>query len=234
VSSDAILKCANTICDSKKLAAHFFTGQRAGLPAPTPITTGLKTKLVFFSLWNLLFTVLVLFLPAGTFQFWRAWAFVGVTAAFSIGAVVYLYRRDPQVLARRTLRTEKIGFQKLIIFFSKAVYACCLMLSAWDFRFGWTRAHIGPVPGWLSVAALAVIAAADVWFIAVMQANPFGSSIIQVEAGQTIAAAGPYRLVRHPMYLGWIIRWFATLVALGSLVTFPAFCLTFPFSCCAC
>jgi protein-S-isoprenylcysteine O-methyltransferase Ste14 len=183
---------------------------------------------VLFTLWNLLFTIAVLFLGAGTFRFWRAWAFIGVMVMFPLGALIYLYRRDPRALARRTLRTEKIGVQKLIIFFSKAVYASCLVLAAWDFRFGWTRAHIGPVPWWISVAALGVVAAADVWFAAVMEANRFGASIIQVEDGQSVAATGPYRFVRHPMYLGWVLRWLATPVALGSFITVPAFCLIIP------
>jgi protein-S-isoprenylcysteine O-methyltransferase Ste14 len=61
-----------------------------------------------------------------------------------------------------------------------------------------------------------------------MKANRFAASIIQVEAGQTIAAVGPYRLVRHPMYLGVIVTWLATPLALGSDITLPVFALVIP------
>ena len=91
----------------------------------------------------------VLFLSAGTFRFWQAWALIGVTFAGQLGVAIYFYRHDPQALARRTLRTERIGAQKLIMLFSKALYAFCFILAGLDFRFGWTRAHLEPVPWWL-------------------------------------------------------------------------------------
>ena len=61
-----------------------------------------------------------------------------------------------------------------------------------------------------------------------MKANPFAASVIQVEARQTIADTGPYRLIRHPMYAGTIVLWFALPLALGSLVALPAFVLLIP------
>ncbi|HXB59151.1 MAG TPA: isoprenylcysteine carboxylmethyltransferase family protein [Candidatus Acidoferrales bacterium] len=170
----------------------------------------------------------VLFLSAGTFRFWQAWALIGVTFAGQLGVAIYFYRHDPQALVRRTLRTERIGAQKLIMLFSKALYAFCFILAGLDFRFGWTRAHIGPLPWWLSIVALGVVALTEFWFIAVLTANRFGSSIIQVEDGQRVAVTGPYRFVRHPMYAGWVVKWLATPVALGSLAALPAFCLIIP------
>jgi protein-S-isoprenylcysteine O-methyltransferase Ste14 len=170
----------------------------------------------------------VLFLSAGTFRFWQAWALVGVTFAGQLGVAIYFYRHDPQALARRTLRREEIGVQKVIMFFSKALYAFCFILAALDFRFGWTDAHLGPVPWWVSIAALGVVVLTEFWFVAVLEANRFGSSIIRVEDGQRVAVTGPYRFVRHPMYAGWIARWLAMPVALGSLAALPAFCLIIP------
>jgi protein-S-isoprenylcysteine O-methyltransferase Ste14 len=214
--------------DAKKLVARFFAGQRAGLPTPTPIPAGLKTKLAWLVLPNLLFMIAALFMGAGTFQFWQAWALIGVAFACQLGAVIYFYHRDPEALARRTLRHEKIGVQKAVILITKVVHACSFILAGLDFRFGWTRTYIGPVPYWLSIAALGVVVLTEFWFIAVLKANRFGSSIIQVEDGQSVAATGPYRFVRHPMYAGWIARWLATPLALGSLAALPAFCLIIP------
>jgi len=169
-----------------------------------------------------------LFLSAGTFRFWQAWVFIGVSFVSTLGTMIYLYRHDPETLARRTLRREEIGVQKAIILSIKVLYTFSFILAGLDFRFGWTHAHTGPMPYWLSIAALGVVVLADFWFVAVLEANPFGSSVIQIEDGQSVAATGPYRLVRHPMYLGWIARWLATPVALGSLAALPAFCLIIP------
>ena len=170
----------------------------------------------------------VLFLSARTFHFWQAWAFIGVSFASTLGTMIYLYRHDPEVLARRTLRHEEIGVQKVVILFIKVLYTFSFILAGLDFRFGWTHARIGPVPCWLSLAALGIVVLADFWFVAVLEANPFGASVIQIEDGQSVAVTGPYRLVRHPMYLGWVVRWLATPIALGSLAALPAFCLIIP------
>jgi protein-S-isoprenylcysteine O-methyltransferase Ste14 len=90
------------------------------------------------------------------------------------------------------------------------------------------RMLFGQVPWWVSVAALAVIMGSDLWFVAVLKANSFATSVIQVETGQTLAAKGPYQMVRHPMYLGMIVRWLVTPLALGSLVAVPVFCALIP------
>ena len=66
---------------------------------------------------------------------------------------------------------------------TKGLWVFSLVLTGFDFRFGWTRAHVGPIPWWLSVMALAIIIGADIWFISVLKANSFAASIIQVEEG---------------------------------------------------
>jgi protein-S-isoprenylcysteine O-methyltransferase Ste14 len=177
---------------------------------------------------HVLFLPLLLFVPANTLRFWQAWAFIIISVGFHFCFVVYFYRRDSQALARRMIRREKILAQRFLIFITKIIWLCSLILVGWDFRFGWTRAHIGTVPWWLSVMALAAVAGTDIWFVAVLKANSFAASIIQVEEGQNIAATGPYRFMRHPMYLGFIVRWLATPLALGSLITLPVFSLIIP------
>ncbi|MBU0705027.1 MAG: isoprenylcysteine carboxylmethyltransferase family protein, partial [Chloroflexi bacterium] len=52
-----------------------------------------------------------------------------------------------------------------------------------------------------------------------MTANKFFSTSVRIqeERGHTVASEGPYRYVRHPGYVGYIIALFATALALGSL-----------------
>ncbi len=56
----------------------------------------------------------------------------------------------------------------------------------------------------------------------------FASRTIQVEAGQKVISTGPYRLVRHPMYLGSLVMCVFTPLALGSYFAVPVFALTIP------
>ncbi len=193
-----------------------------------PDETNLKARLVRRTLLGLLFLPAMLFLSAGTLKFWQGWAFLVSSLGFSIGSTIYFYQHDPQLLARRMLTREKRGAQKIIMLLLRVLYLYAFILAGWDYRSGWTRTTTGPVPWWLTFLALAIILGGNLLIISVLKANRFAASIIQIEAGQTIADVGPYRLVRHPMYLGVILIWLATPLALGSYVTVPAFALIIP------
>ncbi len=172
--------------------------------------------------------VAVLLLVPGTAKYWQGWAFMSVNLVVTVAFCTYLYQLDPQVLERRLLRKEKVGAQKIVLFLMKEVSVIFYLLCGLDNRFGWSRAFIGPVPWWLTLLALACYAGGYLQFFPVMKANRFASSIIQVEAGQTIADTGPYRLVRHPMYAIGIFLWFWMPLALGSFVVLPVAMLIIP------
>jgi protein-S-isoprenylcysteine O-methyltransferase Ste14 len=40
--------------------------------------------------------------------------------------------------------------------------------------------------------------------------------VVEVEKGQPVIQSGPYSVIRHPMYLGTVLMYLATPVALGS------------------
>lgn len=200
----------------------------AALPTPAIIPDGLLAKAIRVIVLGTVLLSAILFCPAQTLNFWQAWAYVAITMSLPIATMLYFYKRDPQALARRFLRVETLGAQKIVMFIVKLAYVCGILLSGMDFRFGWTRERFGAVPWWVSVLALAVILCGHVWFILVLKSNPFAASIIRTETGQTISAGGPYRVVRHPMYTGMIVTWLATPFALGSLVTVPIFAVIIP------
>jgi protein-S-isoprenylcysteine O-methyltransferase Ste14 len=102
------------------------------------------------------------------------------------------------------------------------------LLPGLDHRFDWSREFLAPVPWWLTMLALLLVLAGHFLFFWVMKANRFAASIILVESGQTVADAGPYRLVRHPMYAGAVVLWLAAPVALGSFIALPAFAPVLP------
>src|ERR1700722_12726032 len=116
------------------------------MPDQTSPPAGLILKLFSYTLWTLLFVAACVFIPARTLNFWQGWAFLAMSAALPVGVGIYFYKRDPEVIARRLQRHEQIGVQKFLITLAKILYVCILILSGADFRFGWTRAHFGPVP----------------------------------------------------------------------------------------
>ena len=185
-----------------------------------PKTKNLLTRLIGFGLVGQIFLAVCLLVP-GTIHFWQAWAFMAVTFVLTFFFCAYYYRRDPEFLARRLLWKEKNRVQRLIIFLAQIVSVIFYVLCGLDHRLGWSRTCLVPVPWWLTWLALLLYAGSYLLLIPVCNANRFAATVIQIEAGQTVADQGPYRLVRHPMYAVSLLVWLWIPLALGSFVVLP-------------
>ena len=171
----------------------------------------------------------MIFLPAGSWTFWQGWAF---TAAFLLPillAHIYFLRYDRALLERRLRTREQVKEQKLLIRVFVLLFLSTFLLPGFDHRFGWSRKLGGEVPIWLTVVSLALVAAGFFFVFWVLKVNSYAGRTITVDSGQTVISTGPYAWVRHPMYLGSIVLWLFTPLALGSWVSLPAFALLVPF-----
>lgn len=156
----------------------------------------------------------VLFASAGTLRFWQAWVYLGLQLVGLVATYVYLARNDPALLERRLIldeQGEKETVQRRIIGTLRVLGLATLVLAGVDHRLGWST-----IPGPIVGAAAAVFAAGILVVLFVFRENTYTSSIIEVAAEQTVVATGPYRMVRHPMYLGVLITGLATPLVLGS------------------
>jgi protein-S-isoprenylcysteine O-methyltransferase Ste14 len=166
------------------------------------------------SLFGVVALAALLFIPAGTFDYWQAWLFMAVFVTTSGAITVDLAIRDPKLLERRMHvgpRAEKEPAQKVIVLLAMLGFIAMLVVSALDHRFGWSS-----VPASLSVLADGLIALAFLFVFFVFRENSFSASTIQIAEGQTVISTGPYALVRHPMYAGALVMLLALPVALGS------------------
>lgn len=164
---------------------------------------------------GILFVLALLFLPAGTWNYWQAWAWLASLFIPMILSLLYLLRIDPALLERRTRTRETRPEQKRIIGISVIYFLVIFILPGFDRRFGWSS-----VPVWLVLVADLFVIAAYALYILVMRANSYASRIIEVEKEQRVISGGPYALVRHPMYLSMIWMMTATPLALGSYWAF--------------
>lgn len=64
--------------------------------------------------------------------------------------------------------------------------------------------------------------------ILVFKENSYASRTIEVVEGQKVITTGPYSIIRHPMYLGSIVMFMLTPIALGSWWAAPVFLLYIP------
>src|SRR5262245_33952894 len=91
---------------------------------------------------------LLLFISAGTVEYWQAWIYLAIFAGTSIVASVYLMRHDPALLARRMRggpTEEKRPAQKIIMLFTSTGFIALLVVSALDVRFGWSSVPLAGV-----------------------------------------------------------------------------------------
>jgi len=98
------------------------------------------------------------------------------------------------------------------------------LLPGLDHRFGWSH-----LPLWLTIFSQTLVLGGWVMMYWVMKVYSFAGSTIQVEPGQHLISTGPYRIVRHPMYLGAGVMLLFSPLALGSYFAFPALLSSSPF-----
>ncbi|HZN78360.1 MAG TPA: isoprenylcysteine carboxylmethyltransferase family protein [Mycobacterium sp.] len=169
------------------------------------ITSGLIGLVVFG---------LLVFWPAGTFDYWQGWTFIVVFAASTTIPSLYLAVTNPAALKRRMQAgpaAETRVLQKVIISIAFLAMGATIVVSALDFRFGWSS-----VPATISVVGDVLVAVGlGIAMLTTIQ-NGYASANITVESGQQVMSTGLYSVVRHPMYLGNVVLMVGIPLALGS------------------
>ena len=170
----------------------------------------------------------MIFFTAGSVRFWQGWVFMGIVLISLLGFFIYFSRYDFPLLKRRLEGEETVAEQKLLMRAANQSVILLFLVPGLDHRFRWSLSLLGPMPVWLSLVAQAALLGGFVWVFWVMKTNSYASRTVTVEAGQTVIATGPYRMVRHPMYLGVLVMTVSTPLALGSWVACPLFALLIP------
>jgi protein-S-isoprenylcysteine O-methyltransferase Ste14 len=163
---------------------------------------------------GIVFFALLLCVPAGTIHYWQAWVFIAVFMISTMGPSMYLAVKHPEALARRMHggpKAETRPVQKMVMWAVLASVFATGVVSALDWRFGWTHVPTAVVVLGNVVVGVSLVAAQ--W---VVIQNNFAGASISVEAGQPVISSGLYGIVRHPMYICALIMMFATPLALGS------------------
>lgn len=156
----------------------------------------------------------LLFLPAGSLNYWQGWLFIATFVASSIAYTAYLAKNDPALLKRRTeagIAHEKESAQKIVMACLYVVSIALVVAPPLDVRFGWSR-----LPWQVCVLGDAGVAISFYLFYLVSKVNSYAAANVRVEEGQTVVSTGVYGLVRHPMYSAAIVLFVATPLALGS------------------
>jgi protein-S-isoprenylcysteine O-methyltransferase Ste14 len=171
-------------------------------------------QLVGSTVGSVVFFGVLLFWPAGTFDYWQAWVFIAVFVVSTMGPTVHLAVRYPEAFQRRlksgpTAETRIV--QKLIMIALPVAVVAVSVVSALDHRFTWSTVPVAVV----IVGDVLVAGGIGLAYLVIAQ-NNYAAATITVEEGQELVSTGLYGIVRHPMYVGALIMTVGTPLALGS------------------
>jgi hypothetical protein len=83
----------------------------------------------------------IIFIPAGTLDYWQGWAFAGTLLVSSLLVTVYMALNDRELLESRLRMgpaAEKTSAQKVITAVGFAVFVTALVTIVLDHRLGWS------------------------------------------------------------------------------------------------
>lgn len=168
------------------------------------------TILAFTSVW-----AVELFLAAGTVRWTGAWVYLGLYFAGIIANSLVLALGNPELANARSKRHEGTkAFDKVFSTLYVATLFALPLVAGLDVkRFGWSDVPFSAT--YVGVPLFVLGAILISWAMAVNR-NLETSVRIQTERGHSVATTGPYRLVRHPMYLGIIFETAAFPLIVGS------------------
>jgi len=149
----------------------------------------------------------LLFLPAGTWDWWRAWLFLGIIATATVATLFAVFRNNQDLLNERFKSPVQAGqpfIDKIIVVLLILLYCGVIVLIPIDvFRFHWFAK-----PNAI-ISTLGLLLFLVGWIIIALsfQANTFAIPAVrlQAERHQTVIDTGVYGMVRHPMYAGAIL-----------------------------
>lgn len=158
-----------------------------------------------------LFIIVFTLLPAGTFNYWEVYLYFGILIVPMLFVFIYFLKKDPRFLDRRSRGAEKVKEQKLIQLINLPVFIAAFIIPGLDKRFGWSA-----VPAEVIIITDIVILGGYLIIFNVFRQNSYASRIIETDKEQKVITTGLYSIVRHPMYVGVLIMYLPTPLALGS------------------
>ena len=161
---------------------------------------------------------ILLFLPAGTFHYWKAWLLMGILFIPMFFAGIVLLLKNPELLKKRLNTKEEQAAQRLVIKLTGLMFLLGFVLAGLNFRFGWIIA-----PDWLSWTGTAIFLLSYMLYAEVLKENDYLSRTVEVQKGQKVVDTGLYGIVRHPMYTITIFLFLSMPLVLGSLISFVVF-----------
>lgn len=165
---------------------------------------------------TLAFVVGGMVLLAGRWDWWAGWIFLGVFITYCLILFAWLAWIDPGLARERRKDADERNqaYEFVIIPLMGVLEMALLIVATLDAgRFGWSS-----VPAWARVIGWLMLGITGAILPWVFKTNTFASGVgrIQEERSHHVISDGPYRYVRHPMYVGVCLAFIGLPLVLGS------------------
>ena len=170
---------------------------------------------------TLIFQCILLFVSAWSLSWNWAWIFIATGVIILVINYIVLPR---EVIEERGRKKENVKkWDKILMTMNIIPVLGIYVLSGLDYRFNWSNnLHYS-----IHIIGLIVLFLGAMLFTWSMVSNKFFSTMVRIqdERGHQVAIEGPYKYVRHPGYVDFILMALATTIALGSIVALSMSCL---------
>ena len=166
---------------------------------------------------------LLLFLPAGTFDYWNAWIFIAILFGPMFVAGLVMMATNVELLKKRLNAKEEQSEQKTVIALSGIMFLAAFIVAGLNCRYRWIV-----MPSWLVWVGVAVFLLSYLMYAEVLRENTYLSRTIEVQENQKVIDTGLYGLVRHPMYCATLFLFLSMGLVLGSPISFAILLLYIP------
>lgn len=187
------------------------------------MTKELFVQAILKFLLGFVFVGLLIFVPAGTIEFWNGWLFMGILFIPMFFAGIVMMIKNPELLKKRLNAKEKQNEQNIVIKLSGCMFLAGFIVAGLNFRFDWNM-----LPTAVSTGAAVVFLLAYLLYAEVLRENTYLSRTIEIQENQKVIDTGLYGIIRHPMYSATVLLFLAMPLVLGSLLSFVIF-LAYPF-----
>jgi len=174
-------------------------------------------------IFGVLLVGLLLFIPAGTFNYWNAWLFMGLLFIPMFIAGIILMFKNPMLLKSRLEVKEEEKEQKQVILYSGLMFLSGFIIAGLNYRFNWIN-----IPNIVVIISSILFIISYILYAEVLRENTYLSRTIKVQENQTVVDTGLYSIVRHPMYSITLVLFLTMPLILGSVISFIIF-LIYPF-----
>ena len=166
---------------------------------------------------NYVWFTAALFLAAGRLDWTRGWISVALCVVSFTAMGMIIQRYNPELMAERARwrRKDAKPFDKIFM----AVYLPLTLLQPVVAGLDAVRFRWSSIPFAFVYAGAVLFAASVVLLTWAMAVNPHAESSVRIQSdrGHQVVTSGPYRFVRHPMYVGIIVMSLANPLIWGSV-----------------